>query len=173
MNFQDSAKLDVLEIKLSLPDSIEEEIITLVAGDSTFFDIEKQTNDKVLKANYRKLKKEELADEIKGRIEKASPPFIVQLLNSKDEIVSELFIEKENTYSFKNVEPGTFKLRVIEDRNGNQRWDPGNYIFNRLAERIFYFKGEEDKTEITVRSGWTLEDQNITSSPTTGFKKED
>lgn len=145
--------------------------MTLRASDSTFIDIEGQVNEKKLEANYRKLKREGLADEIKGIIEGGKPPYIVQLLDSKDEMIREEIVEKGNAYSFKLVEPGTFKVKVIEDQNGNRRWDPSNYIQKREAERVFYFTGEEDKKEIVIRGGWTLEDQNITANPPTGLPK--
>jgi uncharacterized protein (DUF2141 family) len=171
MHFSDSSRRDILNIKFNLPDSIDKEIVTIRASDSTFIDIEGQVNEKKLEANYRKLKREGLADEIKGTIEGATFPFIVQLIDAKDEIVREQFLEKENTYSFKLVEPGTFKIKVIEDLNGNKRWDPSNYFQKRKAERVFYFIGEEAKKEIIIRGGWTLEDQNIVANPPTGFPK--
>lgn len=173
LSFRDSAKRDVIKIKTVIKEKIEKDIITLKAKDSTFTDIEGQINEKEIKANYRKLTKEELADEIKGKIEGAEPPFIVQLIDNKNEIIKEIFIPTGNTYSFKMIEPGTFKLRVIEDKNNNQIWDPSNYNLKKLAERIFYYIGEENKNEIIVRSGWTLEDQNIKASPRTGFNENE
>lgn len=171
LHFSDSARRDILNILFYVPDSINKEIMTLRASDSTFIDIEGQVNEKRLEANYRKLKREGLADEIKGSIEGAKPPFIVQLIDIKDEIIREEIIEKGNTYSFKLVEPGTFKIKVIEDLNGNRRWDPSNYFQKREAERVFYFSGEENKKEVVIRGGWTLEDQNITANPPTGLPK--
>lgn len=170
VSFNDSSRRDFLRIKLTIPDSIPKEIFTLKASDSTFIDIEGQVNEKKIEANFRKLKRENLADEITGQIQGAKPPYLVHLIDSKDEILRELYVEQGSTYSFKLVEPGTFKIRVIEDLNGNKRWDPSNFIQKRLAERVFYFKGEEEKTEITIRGGWTLEDQNINASKPTGIK---
>ena len=169
LSFSDSTKRDLLRIQLSIPDSLDKEIFTLRASDSTFIDIEGQVNEKKIEANYRKLKRENLADEISGQIQGAIPPFIVQLLDNKDEIIKEIYLDKGNKYSFKLVEPGTFKIRVIEDQNQNYRWDPSNYTLRRQAERVFYFKGEEGKSEIIIRGGWTLEDQNINATKKTGL----
>lgn len=176
LSFADSAKMDLLKVKLFIPDSLSKEIFTIKAADSTFTDIEGQVNEKNLSANYRKLKRDGLADEISGKIEGANPPFIIHLLNSKDELIKEIFIDRGNTYSFKLLEPGTYKLRVIEDLNGNRRWDPSNYTQKKPAERVFYYTGEENKNEIIVRGGWTLEDQNLEAKPHTGLptkKKND
>lgn len=169
LSFSDSTKRDLLRIQLSIPDSLDKEIFTLRASDSTFIDIEGQVNEKKIEANYRKLKRENLADEISGQIQGAIPPFIVQLLDNKNEIIKEIYLDKGNKYSFKLVEPGTFKIRVIEDQNQNYRWDPSNYTLRRQAERVFYFKGEEGKSEIIIRGGWTLEDQNINATKKTGL----
>lgn len=172
LSFADSSRRDILSILLSLPDSISKETITLKAADSTFTDIENEVNEAALTANYRKLKRESLADEIAGQITGAYPPFIVQLLNSKNEIAQEQFLEKSNSYSFKLVEPGTFKIRVIEDLNGNRRWDPANFTERRLAERVFYFSNAERQPTLVIRSGWSLQDQNIEASHPTGLKKD-
>lgn len=166
--FADSTKRDLLKISLTIPDSISKEIFTLIAADSTFKDIEDQFNESVLEANYRKLKRESLADGISGRIEGASPPFILQVLDTKNQIIREEYLDTQD-FEIKLIEPGTFKLRVIEDRNGNRRWDPSNILEKRLAERVFFFKDEDGKDQIIIRSGWTLEDQVIVASPPTGI----
>ncbi|OOG70770.1 hypothetical protein B0E43_18585 [Algoriphagus sp. A40] len=172
MSFQDSSKRDLLRIRLSIPDSLSQEIITVKGADSTFTDIENQVNETPLTANYRKLKREGLADEISGNILAGRPPYIVQLLNSKNELIREQFLENTSTYSFKLVEPGTFKIRVIEDLNGNKSWDPSNFTQKRLAERVFYFINSEMEPALIIRSGWSLQDQNITASEPTGIPKE-
>lgn len=171
MAFEDSTKMDLLKIRLSIPDSISKDIFTIKASDSTFMDIENQLNETPLSANYRKLKRESLADEIKGSILGAKPPFIVQLINSKNETVREQFLESSNDYSFKLLEAGTFKIRVIEDLNGNKRWDPSNFNQRRLAERVFYFFNAEQEQSLIIRSGWTLDEQNIRATEPTGIQK--
>lgn len=171
MFFPDSAKRDLLKIRFTIPDSLTQEIFTIKAADSTFTDIENQVNENTLSANYRKLKRDGLADEISGNILGAKPPFIVQLLNSKNELIREQFLEISSTYSFKLVEPGTFKIRVIEDLNGNKRWDPSNFTQKRLAERVFYFVNSELDPTLVIRSGWSLQDQNVTASDPTGITK--
>ena len=169
ISISDSSKRDLIKINLSLPDSISKEIITLKAADSTFQDIEGQYNLEPIAANYRKLKREALADAISGKIDGAEPPFIVQLLDQKNQLIKESYIEKNQNYSFSLLQPGTFIIRIIEDTNGNKRWDPSNINSNRNAERVFYFTNEEGKKDIVIRAGWTLEDQNIQGIEKTGI----
>jgi hypothetical protein len=167
--FTDSLRRDKLRISMIIPDSIPKEIITLIAADSTFQDIEGTFNETQLKANYKKLRRETLADEISGKITETDGPFIVQLI-SKDEVKREIFITTGNAYSFKLVEAGNYQIRVIGDSNGNRRWDPANFIQNRLAEQVFYFINDENSKDITIRAGWTVPDQIIKASPITGQK---
>jgi hypothetical protein len=167
ISFNDSMRMDKMKINMSIPHPIAFQIFTLNAKDSTFLDIEGVFNEKELKANYKKLRLEELADEISGSIIGAEGPFIIQLI-SKDEIKREEFINNGNTFSFKLVEAGIYQIRVIADTNGNKRWDPANFSENRLAEQVFYFLDEENSQNITIRAGWTVPDQIIKASPKTG-----
>ncbi|OYX18843.1 MAG: hypothetical protein B7Z16_08370 [Algoriphagus sp. 32-45-6] len=91
-------------------------------------------------------------------------------MDSKNEIARQIQLTDGNEFAFRLVEPGNYKIRVIEDLNGNGRWDPANFSEKRNAERVFYYRGGEPQTDqITIRAGWTLEDQTITSNPKTGI----
>lgn len=171
LSFKDSLSRDILEIRLEVADSIPYEIFTLKAADSTFKDIEGQYNETPLSANYKKLKKETLADAIEGTIVEAEAPFIVQLLDSKGEIKRESYLETGNKFSFSLMEAGNYQIRVIEDANGNRRWDPANFEERRYAERTFDFIDPETGTKnITIRGGWVVRDLIITANPKTGIK---
>lgn len=168
LRWQDSLTRNKLFIQLSLPDSLDTEVVTLKAADSTFFDLEGQFNEKPLAANYRKLPRKNLADELKGKIVGASPPFIIHLINGKKEIAYESYLGEGNEFLFSLLEPGSYTMRVIEDKNKNKRWDSSNFIQKRPGERVFYYIGEENNKELIVRGGWTLEDIVVRASPTTG-----
>ena len=172
MFFEDSSRRDKLFIYLNIADSISQEIFTLNAKDSTFQDIENVFNKEAVKANYKKLKRETLADEISGTILGNSGPYIVQLI-SKNEVSREQYIETGNAFSFALVEAGEYQIRVITDRNRNRRWDPGNFALKRSAEQVFYFEDEDKSRDITIRAGWTVPSQQINSTPQTGFKPEE
>jgi uncharacterized protein (DUF2141 family) len=171
LSFADSSKRDLLRIQLFLPDSIENDLISLIASDSTFQDIEGQVNEKSIQANYRKLKRKDLADGISGEIRGATAPLIVQLINGKKEVAYELLLDNTNKFSMSLLDPGTYSLRVIEDQNANGIWDPSNYQIRKSAERIFYYEGEDQTRDLVVRGGWTLEDLIINATNPTGLKK--
>ncbi len=166
----DSLKRDILNIKLFIPDSLQKEIFTIKASDSTFKDLEGQYNEAVLSSNYRKLKRETLADGVSGQIIGGSPPYIIQLIDSKSQINREVYLQESNNFSISLVEPGTYKIRVIEDQNNNKRWDPSNYLEKRYAERVFYFQDQETKSQdIVIKAGWTIDDLRIIANPKTGL----
>ena len=171
LSFADSSKRDLLRINLFLPDSIETDLISLIAADSTFQDIEGEVNEKPIQANYRKLKRKNLADGISGEIRGADGKLVVQLINGKKEIEYELKLDNESKFSFSLLDPGTYSLRVIEDRNGNGIWDPSNYQMRKSAERVFYYEGEEQTRDLIVRGGWTVEDLVIRANNPSGLRK--
>jgi uncharacterized protein (DUF2141 family) len=171
LSFADSATRTLLKIEVPIPDDLAYELFTIKAADSTFFDIDGYFNEKQFIGNYRKLKKETLSDGISGRILRATGPFIVQLLNGKGEVAYSKTIEKTDKYQFTEIEPGTYEIRVIWDQNQNQRWDPANFKLKQYAEQVSYFEDPKTKKrEITIRGGWSLEDQNIIMKPKTGLK---
>ena len=173
LSFADSSMRDVLRIQAFIPDSIDSDLITLIAADSTFQDIEGAVNEKPLQANYKKLERKELADGISGEIRGAAAPLVVQLVNGKKEVAYELIVDKGNKFSFSLLEPGTYSLRILEDRNGNRIWDPSNYQMRKSAERIFYYEGEDKTRDLVVRGGWTVEDLVIRATNASGLKKSE
>jgi uncharacterized protein (DUF2141 family) len=171
VSFTDSTQRTKINIKVKIDPSLPFDLFTIKAAHSTFIDIEGQTNDKPFLGNYRKLKEASLSDGISGKIEGGNGPFIVELINSKNEAAYEIYLETTNTYKFNLIEPGTYQIRVISDSNKNRRWDPSNFIQKRYAEQVSYFEDPTTKKrEITIRGGWTLEDQNIQIFQKTGIK---
>ena len=171
LSFADSSRRDVLRIQTFLPDSLESDLVTLFAADSTFQDIEGEYNEKKLEANYRKLLRKNLADGISGTVLGTEGPLVLQLINGKKEIAYEQVLKEGGKFSFILLDPGTYSLRIIEDKNENGIWDPSNYMQRKAAERVLYYEGEDKSRDLVIRGGWTLEDLKIQASPATGLKK--
>lgn len=171
ISFTDSLMRTNLHIKVPIDPELPFDLFTIHASDSTFQDIDDIYNEKPFIGNYRKLKRESLSDAITGTIINGNNPFIIQLINSKSEILHEQILIDSNQYTFTMIEPGTYKIRVIEDLNQNYRWDPSNFKLNQYAERVTYFENSKTNSrEITIRAGWTLENQDIIFKPKTGYK---
>lgn len=62
--------------------------------------------------------------------------------------------------TFEGVDPGTYRLELVEDRNGNGRWDPGSLRGERQPERT-WTRG----ATVTVRAGWAIEETWTVDGP--------
>ena len=88
----------------------------------------------------------------------ASYPIIVDLINEKgDRIYERIFAKKEQGYTFSNIKPGKYKLRLIYDENDNERWDSGNYLKKQMPEDVKYFPDVIDiKANWDIQQDWVL-----------------
>ena len=68
-------------------------------------------------------------------------------------VVKEFLVQNTKTYkeSFPALLPGKYEMKIIEDLNGNGRWDPGNYDKKLQSEKISTAAIEE------LRAGWDVE----------------
>lgn len=83
-------------------------------------------------------------------------PYILQLVNeSGTDIYREVKCNSDSTIEFSYLDPRVYKIKLINDANGNGKWDTGNYLMHIQPEEIeFYPEG------ITVRANWDV-DVNI------------
>jgi uncharacterized protein (DUF2141 family) len=86
------------------------------------------------------------------KVETKSPHFEIQLLDTKYAIVRSIRNVKE--YTFKNLEPQEYKIRVHIDSNNNNRWDVGNFNQHIEPEKMFYYISEEGKYSFPLRANW-------------------
>ena len=77
---------------------------------------------------------------------------IVQILNSTGGVVMEKKTDK-SVVEFVNVTPGTYYVKLIEDRNNNGKWDTGVYAERKQPENVYYFT-----KSIKLRAGWSVEE---------------
>lgn len=89
-------------------------------------------------------------------IGKRGTPIILQLLNSKQEVLREnIYLETTKT-NYNNLIPGKYFIRCIKDQNKNGKWDTGNLLKGRQPEEIIYFKDD-----INLKENWELNDLMI------------
>ena len=84
-------------------------------------------------------------------------------------VVEEFLVANTKTYkqSFPALLPGQYELKVIEDLNGNGRWDPGNYDKKLQSEKISTAAIEE------LRAGWDVEAEVKVEFETAPSEKEE
>lgn len=79
-------------------------------------------------------------------------PVIVELTNSKGDVLASEYSEKSNIITFDLLEPNKFTLRVIYDDDKNKSWTPGSFLEQRQSEEVMYFP-----KEIDIRANWDWE----------------
>ena len=82
---------------------------------------------------------------------------VVQLLNGQDAVVKQTRA-LAGTVNFYYLQPATYYLRLFVDRNGNGRWDTGDFYRGEEPETVYYFP-----EEIECKANW---DATRTWNPT-------
>ena len=79
-------------------------------------------------------------------------PYFIEILNFKGEkIRKELGDKIDGNYSFYNIIPDKYTVRIIIDENKNFQWDTGNYLKKIQPEKVIYLTNELD-----LRANWEL-----------------
>jgi len=89
----------------------------------------------------------------------SSLQYVVQLLNSKNNLVQEAIVQDSTqmTFVYENIPTDTYVIRVVHDKFPNGRWDVGSYDKNRQAELTTTTKpinlkpGWENKMELNLK----------------------
>lgn len=112
--------------------------------------------DSIPAATYKyPVLKEEDYGILRGRIVADSGAnFILELVNEEFKVVRTAYA---SPYSFTQVPPGKYQLRIIADRNNNRRWDPGIYKSGRQPEKIYYFPDP-----VVIKANFEFDDNNFT-----------
>ncbi len=103
------------------------------------------------------LKKTEDYGLLAGNITATGPShYTLQLLDDKLEVVKELVLEGErSSYRFRNLKPGDYSIRILEDENKNGRWDTGNLLISQPPEKVLlFFHPNVGTNVITIRANW-------------------
>lgn len=84
--------------------------------------------------------------------------YIVQFLDAKsNKAVQTIKDLREGTYTINYVEPTDLKIRIIEDMNGNGKWDAGNMVERRQSERAEFYKDDNGEETFTAKTGWEFD----------------
>jgi hypothetical protein len=76
---------------------------------------------------------------------------LLQLLDGQGRVVRETAMKEGEPVVWERIEPGNHTLRLIDDGNGNGRWDTGVWKTRTQPEQVWY-QGEV----INVRAAWDL-----------------
>lgn len=80
--------------------------------------------------------------------------FIIELINDENQTVKRQVSFLPASLSYAYLDPGNYRLKLTEDKNGNQRWDEGDPIKLTQPEKILF----PDK-RFEIRANWDLEEE--------------
>ena len=83
--------------------------------------------------------------------------YVVQLMNGST-VTRELEAKGNSDVDWQNIDPGSYRIKIIHDTNGNGRWDAGDF-FGRIQPEVIEFYPDP----ITIRSNWDVE-INVTAT---------
>jgi hypothetical protein len=114
------------------------------------FDIYGHTNDSILLSFTTQ--KTDYYGRILLTLSGGEYPMIVQLLNDKSEVLASKIATSQGLFTFDFLSPGKYHLKSINDRNGNGKWDTGNYLKHVQPEKIYL-----GSSPVDLRSSWDHE----------------
>ncbi len=133
--FIDDTKTKIL-LQLAYPLK-ESYTYTVFIKDSSFYDLWQQTNDSTLIRINTNSQNDFSSIEI--ALSHVKDNFIFQLLNSKDEVVYEEIPHTDKTIVLPHILPGSYRFKIIEDKNKNGIWDSGDYLKKQQPEKVLFY----------------------------------
>ena len=83
--------------------------------------------------------------------------YILLLTDNSGKTLQEIKDAKTGKYRFNYVSPGEIRLRVIEDKNGNGKWDAGDVILGLQPERAEAYFNERGEDVFATKMNWDFE----------------
>ena len=78
-------------------------------------------------------------------------PFVVQLI-SNNKIVIEKTFNNSDYLKISKIPQGEYNLKIFLDKNNNGKWDSGNFLERKQAEKTYLYP-----EKISIRNNWDLE----------------
>ncbi len=166
-----TSKTDTTLVRLAVPDTFVMDLpipltletkksYQLIIPDSIFTGYNQLTHDTLRSSFNYKSEKDYGNIIINYLLDSVDYPVIVQLMKGQS-VVQEDILTTNRTLRYAHLEPGTFSINIIHDRNGNGLWDSGDYRRKIQPERT-----EKFEKEITVRAFWDIEEDVTVSHKT-------
>jgi hypothetical protein len=68
-------------------------------------------------------------------ISNVQTPIIIQLMNEKEVVLDQRFVDKNTKVEFPYLRPARYIVKYIFDENRNGKWDTGNYLLKQQPEK--------------------------------------
>ena len=89
-----------------------------------------------------------------------SSAVFVELLNANDAPIRRVTL-KNGGVLFPDLKPDKYYARLVVDRNGNGKWDTGEYVSKTQPEEVYYYP-----KQLSVMQNWDIEEYwNVKETP--------
>ena len=88
-------------------------------------------------------------------------PLVIQALKGdREDLVKQVTLTEGKVATIDYLKPDKYKIKVIFDRNGNGKWDTGDYLKKIQPEKVAYFSEPEVTAISNVKTElqWSLKD---------------
>ncbi len=129
---------------------------TLTVPEGAIADIAGFSNDSIV-GKYTVLDPEKFATvkiDVAGR---EGVRYIIQLLDGGGSLKQERRDVVSGPVQFDYVSPGEIKFRIIEDLDGNGKWDTGDVVARRQPERAEMFADASGEETFATKANWEIE----------------
>lgn len=133
----------------------EKYTLTIPAGAIT--DIAGFSNDSIT-GDYSTMDPEKFATvKINVTAPENGAKYIIQLLDGNGALKQEKRDLTGGLCQFNYVPAGDIRFRIIEDMNGNGKWDAGNLVERRQPERTELYANEKGEDTFATKANWEME----------------
>jgi len=146
--FQENRDSRIVKMKAKWKEDIKYDL-TLLPG--AFTNHYETTSDTIEKIFF--ITKRDLLGEIIFQLDSLETEYqyIIELTQGKNVVKRLVSGKKSDNFTISSLSKGKYTVRVIEDRNKNGRWDPGDFLTRQTSEK--WISKEMDE----LKAGWTLE----------------
>lgn len=128
-------------------------IYKLVFSSNCFENIYGNSNDTTVFRFRARLKSEYGNLKLSISANDSSQNYILQLLVKKKPVLEKIISQSlQSDIYFEFLKPKEYSIRVIEDKNGNGKWDGGDYDKKIQPERVYYYP-----EPIKLRPNWDMD----------------
>jgi hypothetical protein len=129
----------------------------LIMPAGMFENVARETND-TIKCSYTASDPESYAlVNVKVRGTHPTARYILQATNAQGKVLKEIKNVTPGDYVLEYITAGDIMIRVVEDMNGNGKWDTGDMVLMRQPERTEIYKNEEGVEIITTKANWEFD----------------
>ena len=88
--------------------------------------------------------------QLSGKIDTQLKSFILELINSKGQLVES--VRNKKSFHFSGLKSDTYHFRLVEDRNKDGKWNSGTLLLNTPPEQVHLLP-----PRLSIRENWLLE----------------